>query len=162
MGRKSLAGPRRSQIIEGLRAAILKHGIAEASVQRIAAEANLPAGLVHHYFVSKEDLLIATVDQVVAELSVPLRAELDVLDPERTLARGLDFLFIELPADRDRSILFAEIGVAAIRRPQLRKRLAELDAEIVTEITCMLDRLPECQGRHAENADFAMLLLCLL
>jgi AcrR family transcriptional regulator len=162
MGRPSLAGPRRSQIIEGLRAAILKHGISGASVQRIAAEANLPAGLVHHYFVSKEDLLIATVDQVVEDLAGPLRAELRVLDPERALARGLDFLFIELPADRDRSILFAEIGVAALRRPQLRKRFAALNAEIVAELTDMLDRLPECQGRHTDNAELAMLLICLL
>jgi len=162
MGRPSLAGPRRSQIIDGLRAAIVKHGIAEASVQRIAAEAKLPAGLVHHYFVSKEDLLIATVDQVVESLSAPLRAELQVLDPERALARGLDFLFIELPAERDRSVLFAEIGVAALRRPQLRKRLASLNTEIIDELTAMLDRLPDCQGRRAENAEFAMLLVCIL
>jgi TetR/AcrR family transcriptional repressor of bet genes len=162
MGRPSLAGPRRIQIVEGLRAAILKHGIAEASVQRIAAEAHLPAGLVHHYFVSKEDLLIATVDQVVEDLRTPLRAELDILDPERALARGLDFLFIELPADRTRSVLFAEIGVAALRRPQLRRRFAALNAEIVAELTAMLNRLPDCQGRHAENADLAMMLVCLL
>src|SRR5689334_11875238 len=142
MGRPSLAGPRRSQIIEGLCAAIVKHGVTGASVQRIAAEAGLPAGLVHHYFVSKEDLLIATVDQVVSDLAEPLRAELRVLDPERALARGLDFLFLELPADRDRSILFAEIGVAAVRRPQLRKRFAALNAEMAAEITDMLDRLP--------------------
>jgi TetR/AcrR family transcriptional repressor of bet genes len=162
MGRPSLAGPRRSQIIQGLRAAILKHGIAEASVQRIAAEANVPAGLVHHYFVSKEDLLIATVEQIVEDLRTPLRAELDVLDPERALARGLDFLFIEFPADRERSVLFAEIGVAALRRPQLRKRLAALDVEIVAELTTLLDRLPDCQGRHADNADLATMLICLL
>jgi AcrR family transcriptional regulator len=162
MGRPSLAGPRRSQIIEGLCAAIVKHGVTGASVQRIAAEAGLPAGLVHHYFVSKEDLLIATVDQVVSDLAEPLRAELRVLDPERALARGLDFLFLELPADRDRSILFAEIGVAAVRRPQLRKRFAALNAEMAAEITDMLDRLPECQDRHEDNADFAWLLICLL
>ena len=41
MGRRSLAGPRRSQIIDGLRSAILKHGIAEASVQRIASALTL-------------------------------------------------------------------------------------------------------------------------
>jgi AcrR family transcriptional regulator len=162
MGRPSLAGPRRGQIVAGLRCAILKHGLAGASVQRIAAEANLPAGLVHHYFVSKEDLLIATVDHVVEELRNPLRAELDVLDPERALARGLDFLFIELPADRTRSVLFAEVGVAALRRPQLRRRFADLNASIVLELTALLDRLPDCQGRHAENADLAMLLICLL
>lgn len=162
MGRPSLAGPRRSQIMEGLRAAILKHGIAEASVQRIAAEATLPAGLIHHYFVSKEDLLIATVEQVVEDLRTPLRAELDVLDPERALARGLDFLFLEFPADRERSVLFAEIGVAALRRPQLRKRLAALNAELVTELTALLDRLPDCQNRRADNADLAMMLICLL
>jgi AcrR family transcriptional regulator len=148
--------------VEGLRAAILKHGIAEASVQRIAAEANLPAGLVHHYFVSKEDLLIATVDQVVEDARTPLRAELDVLDPERALARGLDFLFIEYPADRDRSVLLSEIGVAAFRRPQLRKRLAALNEEIVAELTALLDHLPECRDRHADNADLARMLICLL
>jgi len=162
MGRPSLAGPRRRQIIEGLRAAILKHGIADASVQRIAAEANLPAGLVHHYFVSKEDLLIATVDQVVEDARTPLRAELDVLDPERALARGLDFLFIEYPADRDRSVLLSEIGVAAFRRPQLRKRLAALNEEIVAELTALFDHLPDCRDRHADNADLARMVICLL
>ena len=162
MGRPSLAGPRRNQIISGLRAAILKHGIAAASVQRIAAAAGLPAGLVHHYFVSKEDLLIATVDQIVEDLRTPLRAELDVLDPERALVRGLDFLFIELPADRTRSVLFAEISVAALRRPQLRRRLAALNEEVVSELTALLDRLPDCHGRHAENADVALMLVCLL
>src|SRR5882672_8630230 len=123
MGRPSLAEPRRRQIVDGLRTAIVKHGLAGASVQRIAANAGLPAGLIHHYFTSKEDLLIATVDQVVADARDPLKAELDVLDPERALERALDFLFLEVPADRDRSVLFAEIGVAALRRPQLRRRL---------------------------------------
>jgi len=80
MGRPSLAEPRRRQIIDGLRAAIVKHGLAEASVQRIAAEADLPAGLVHHYFASKEDLLIAAVDQIVDDARGPIKAQLDVLE----------------------------------------------------------------------------------
>src|SRR6185295_19860928 len=135
MGRPSLAEPRRRQIIDALRAAIVKHGLAGASVARIAAEAGMPAGLVHHYFVSKEDLLIATVDQVVEDARTPLMAEIGVLDPDRALARALDFLCLEMPADRARSVLFAELGVAALRRPQLRRRLATLDAEIVSELT---------------------------
>ena len=138
MGRPSLAEPRRRQIIDGLRAAIVKHGLAEASVQRIAAEADLPAGLVHHYFESKEDLLIAAVDQIVDDARGPIKAELDVLDPERALERALNFLFLELPTDRTSSILFAEIGVAALRRPQLRRRLADLTAYMIAELTALL------------------------
>jgi TetR/AcrR family transcriptional repressor of bet genes len=162
MGRPSLAEPRRRQIIDGLRAAIVKHGLAGASVQRIAAKAGLPAGLVHHYFVSKEDLLIATVDQMVEDARSPIKAELDVLDPERALSRGLDFLFMELPADRDRSILFAEIGVAAFRRPQLRRRLAALNAEVIAELTALLDRLSDRARHHDGNVDLATSLVCLL
>jgi TetR/AcrR family transcriptional repressor of bet genes len=162
MGRPSLAEPRRRQIIDGLRAAIVKHGLAGASVQRIAANAGLPAGLVHHYFDSKEDLLIATVDQLVEDARSPIMVELGVLDPERALARGLDFLFLEVPADRDRSILFAEIGVAAFRRPQLRRRLAALNAELVAELTALIGRLPDRQRRHDANVDVATALLCLL
>jgi TetR/AcrR family transcriptional repressor of bet genes len=162
MGRPSLAEPRRRQIIDGLRTAIIKHGLAEASVARIAAAAKVPAGLVHHYFASKEDLLIATIDQVVADLRAPLMAELDVLDPERAFARALDFLFLEVPADQARRVLFAEIWLAALRRPQLRRRVAALYAEMVAELTALLDRLPDRRTRHAENADLATLLICLL
>ena len=90
MGRPSLAEPRRRQIIDGLRSAIVKHGLADASVQRIAGYAGVPAGLIHHYFDSKEDLLIATVDLVVEDAREPIKAELDVLDPERALERALD------------------------------------------------------------------------
>jgi TetR/AcrR family transcriptional regulator, transcriptional repressor of bet genes len=161
MGRPSLAEPRRRQIVDALRATIVKHGLAGASVQRIAAEAGVPAGLIHHYFASKEDLLIATVDQVVEDLRAPLMAELDVLDPDRALARALDFLFIEAPAERMRSVLFAEIGTAALRRPQLRKRIAALNAEVVKEIAALLDRLPDRRGHAVENEDLATAIACL-
>jgi TetR/AcrR family transcriptional repressor of bet genes len=162
MGRPSLAEPRRRQIIAGLRTAIVKYGLAAASVQRIAGKAGLPAGLVHHYFASKEELLIATVDQLVEDARSPIMAELTVLDPERALERGLDFLFLEVPADRERSILFEEIGVAALRRPQLRQRLAALNAEMVDELTAALDRLPDRVRLHDANLDLATMLLCLL
>jgi TetR/AcrR family transcriptional repressor of bet genes len=162
MGRPSLAEPRRRQIVDGLRTAIVKHGLADASVQRIAGYAGVPAGLIHHYFVSKEDLLIATVDQVVEDAREPIKAELDVLDPERALERALDFLFIEVPADRDRSILFEEIAVAAVRRPQLRRRLAALSAYMTDELTALLDRLPDRARQHDANVDLATMVLCLL
>ena len=161
MGRPSLAEPRRRQIIEGLRTAIVKHGLADASIQRIAEEAGVPAGLVHHYFASKEALLIATVDQVVAEQRDPLLAEIAILDPERALARALDYLFLEVPADRPQNVLFAEIGVAALRRPQLRRRIAALNAEIIRELAALLGRLPDLDGRDADNADLALLLMTL-
>src|SRR6266403_1463989 len=149
MGRPSLAEPRRRQIIDGLRAAIVEHGLAEASVQRIAASANLPAGLVHHYFESKEDLLIAAVDQIVDDARGPLK-------------RALDVLFLEVPTDRTSSILFAEIGVAALRRPQLRRRLADLTAYMIAELTALLDRLPDRARRHDDNVDLATMIICLL
>ena len=161
MGRPSLAEPRRRQIVDALRATIVKHGLEGASVQRIAKAAGVPAGLIHHYFDSKEALLIATVDQIVDELKAPLKAELDVLDPERALARALDFLFLEIPTERMRSVLFAEIGTAALRRPQLRRRIAALNAEVVAELCALLDRLPDRHGRDADNAELAMVISCL-
>jgi AcrR family transcriptional regulator len=161
MGRPSLAEPRRRQIIDGLRDAIVKHGLAEASVQRIALAAGVPAGLIHHYFASKEDLLIAAVDQIVEDARGPLKAELDVLDPERALARALDFLFLEAPADRERSILFNEIGVASFRRPQLRRRLAALTEYMIAELVALLDHLPDRSRRDEENAELANTIVCL-
>jgi transcriptional repressor BetI len=61
---------RRRQLIEATIASIHDVGFSEASVQRIAAKAGVSAGIVHHYFEDKGELLEATLRQLGANLSV--------------------------------------------------------------------------------------------
>lgn len=62
-------GPiRRKQLIEAAIAVIHEQGFASATVARIAGRAGMSAGLVHHYFKDKDELLFATMRHLLAEL----------------------------------------------------------------------------------------------
>jgi TetR/AcrR family transcriptional regulator, transcriptional repressor of bet genes len=61
---------RRRQLIEATIASIHDVGFSESSVSRIAAKAGVSAGIVHHYFEDKGELLEATLRQLGANLSI--------------------------------------------------------------------------------------------
>ena len=60
---------RRRQLIQATIASIHDVGFSESSVSRIAAKAGVSAGIVHHYFEDKGELLEATLRQLGANLS---------------------------------------------------------------------------------------------
>ncbi len=68
MPKLGMAQIRRRQLVEAAIVAIHEHGFANATVARIAAQAGISAGMVHHYFKDKDELLFATMRHLLAEL----------------------------------------------------------------------------------------------
>jgi AcrR family transcriptional regulator len=66
-------GSTRERLIESARACLLEHGHAACSVKRIAAHAGVNHGLVHHYFGSKEGLLLAVIEREAEGIRDSLR-----------------------------------------------------------------------------------------
>ena len=66
MGRKPNTESRRHQIIDALLLEIAETGYERASTVSIAARAGLAPGLIHYHFKSKEEILLALVDELVA------------------------------------------------------------------------------------------------
>ncbi len=66
MPRPSNTAARRSEIVQGLLTVMAREGYDAASVLKIAAAAGLTAGLVHYHFESKQQVLVALVDHLVA------------------------------------------------------------------------------------------------
>lgn len=70
-------GPlRRRQLIDAAIASIHEYGFADATVARIAAKAGVSAGIVHHYFADKDDLLFETMRRMLSELRADLLGRL--------------------------------------------------------------------------------------
>ena len=76
MPKLGMAPIRRKQLVEAAIAAIHEHGFANATVARIAAQAGISAGMVHHYFKDKDELLFATMRHLLAELRTDAVARL--------------------------------------------------------------------------------------
>lgn len=66
MGRPSNAAERRLQLVEATLRVMAHTGFDGASVQAIAKEAGLAAGLLHHHFGSKAEILYALLDHLEA------------------------------------------------------------------------------------------------
>jgi TetR/AcrR family transcriptional regulator, transcriptional repressor of bet genes len=68
MPKLGMAPIRRRQLIDAAIAVIHEDGFSQATVARIARRAGISAGLVHHYFRDKDELLFATMRHLLAEL----------------------------------------------------------------------------------------------
>ncbi len=67
---------RRQQLIDATIASIAVRGFADTTVKRISAEAGVSTGIVHHYFGGKDDLLFATMRNLLQGLGDNTAAKL--------------------------------------------------------------------------------------
>ncbi len=70
MGRPSISEQRRIEIGRALQACMVRKGSYEAtSVKDIAQEAGIATGLVHHFFTSKDEILLLMADNALLDIS---------------------------------------------------------------------------------------------
>ena len=70
----------RAAIVRGALQALEAHGIANTTTRKIAAEAGVRLATLHYHFDSKDALLLAVLDALVAELAQILRDETQTTD----------------------------------------------------------------------------------
>lgn len=129
----------RGDILIAARHAFAARGFAGASVRGIAAEAGVDAALVHHYFETKEQLFLATVN-------IPIVLT-DLLD--QVTATGLDGLGDRLIRailavwDSDLQPSLVAAVRTALTDPNLTRSISEfLTLEVISRILRAVD-LPE-------------------
>jgi AcrR family transcriptional regulator len=90
---------RRRQLLELSTELFARHSYAELSMADIAREAGISKALLYHYFPSKQELFVATLQEAAAE--VGRRTEPDpALPPAEALAKSLD-AFLEWVEQND-------------------------------------------------------------
>lgn len=102
-------------------------GHAGVSTRALAQEASANHGLVHYYFGSMENLLARVLERFTERLIARQRAmysapDVPFADKWRTAMRYLD-------ADRSYQKVWYELQALAWNRPELRERVARVDAE---------------------------------
>lgn len=74
---------RRNSLIRATILAIHARGTMDVTMREIAARANVSLGLAHHYFDSKNALMIAAMRFIMADYSVQVRKSLDAASTPR-------------------------------------------------------------------------------
>lgn len=124
----------RALIVEAAELVMLEEGYAAASTRRVAARAGLKPSLVHYYFPTTEDLLLAVNDKGAAESDRRLAEALNSADPVRALWKML--------INGSQTALALETMALARHRKAIRTRIAhhveEVRARQVAALTQLL------------------------
>jgi AcrR family transcriptional regulator len=105
---------------------LVESGHASITTRRLAEEAEANHGLVHYYFGSIENLFVRVLERFTDRLIERQRrmyaSDVPFIEKWRTAMRYLD-------ADRDYQRVWYELQALAWSRPELRERVATVDAE---------------------------------
>ena len=112
----------RTAFLDAAERLLVEEGRAGISTRRLAREAGLNHGLVHYYFGSVENLMLAVferfTDRLVERQRVMYAADRPFLDKWRT---AMGFMEEDLAAGYPK--VWAELQAAAMNHPELQRRL---------------------------------------
>ena len=119
------AAARREQVLRAARRCFARQGFQATTMQQICAESALSPGAVYGYFASKEDLVLAIADEVLARVvpRLDLPAATGGLPPLSEVVTRLTAVLEEGGDDLAR--LAVQVWAAALGDPQLAARLAD-------------------------------------
>jgi AcrR family transcriptional regulator len=124
---RELGGERATRIVDAMRSSVASRGIAGATFERVAAEAEVSRGLLHYYFGTKERLLVEVVRRDseirVARLDEPLAAASSVDEVLDVLVSSLLDLIENEPGF---FVLLLEVFTAGRRHPEIQREVAEM------------------------------------
>lgn len=109
----------RERLIAAARRCLLQHGHHGCSVKRIAAAAEANQGLVHHYFGSKEELLVTVLEREVETVR-------DAMPPPGSADFMGRFARPMLLAHPDRVALLGEFLALSRESPRIAEGLADV------------------------------------
>lgn len=137
------AQQRAQQIVDAAARVMARKGYGGTTMKDIAAEAGIAPGLIHYYFDSKEDLLLA----VTGGLCVQMRADAEQafaasgdLPPIARAWAALEATKVHLGRP-DQQRLFLETVTLALSEPRVREQLATFYESMLDASTAMVAEL---------------------
>ncbi|MDY6904505.1 MAG: TetR/AcrR family transcriptional regulator [Thermodesulfobacteriota bacterium] len=151
MSRKNLQNERRQQILNALHKRLLLKPFDQTSIKEIAEEAGLNHGMLHYYFKSKKEILLAYIDHSIDMYSALyadwLQENRDKCKRrEDILSASLDFMTQKITFNRDLSRIFIEIWEIGNYNEKVKHKLKEAYREWISTASGFLaDQLDDSE-----------------
>ncbi len=146
-GRAAISRRRRGEIVRAAATVLGRLGCADTSMKEIAREAGVAPGLLHYYFESKDELLLAVVGELDRQMSEAWTAAVDGIDdPLERLVSALDAAADRCARHPELWRALLDVSMLSLSNPALQSRCQELRARVASgieaEVRGALGRLP--------------------
>lgn len=136
-----------------------REGYERATIAEIAREAGLAPGLLHYHFGSKQEILVASVERLVARLEARFSARLETAgdDPRARLQAFVD-AHVALgddhdPRDDPRAVAaWVVIGAEAVRLPEVRALYSAAIVASLSRLRALVAACLRAEARPTRNA----------
>ena len=138
----------RKHLMSAARDIFAKDGFEHARIEEIAARAGKTRGAFYANFDDKEDVFFAILEEDIIRSQKKINPLLQEASTKEERIQALSGHFAELLRDHQRTLLYLEFKLYAIRHPRKRKRLAQLHAAMCvrTYMTDVEKWFPETAG----------------
>jgi AcrR family transcriptional regulator len=137
------AQQRAQQIVDAAGRVMSRKGYGGTTMKDIAAEAGIAPGLIHYYFDSKEDLLLAVTGSLCQQMRRDAEVAFAASGDAPPIARA--WAALEATKDHlarpDQQRLFVETITLALSEPRVREQLAALYDNLIDTSTAMVEEL---------------------
>jgi TetR/AcrR family transcriptional repressor of bet genes len=159
MPKLGMAPIRRKQLVEAAIAVIHEQGFANATVARIARQAGISSGMVHHYFRDKDDLLFTTMRHLLAELRADALMRLSgASSPHQRVCAIIDACFGEVQFEEQVFSAWLALYGNARHSDRLRKIVSLYHRRLKSSLVHELRRiLPEAEAPRLADGIGAMI-----
>ncbi len=133
---------RREQIADALLRVVARGGLSEVSLRRVANEAGVTAGMVQHYFASKDEMMSFAMRAASARYEERISEAVGALGPDAapaaTVRAVLANYIPQSPAELSDGRISLEFQSYAGSRDDLSRWLADGDAQLLTWLTALV------------------------
>jgi len=161
MGRKDLASERQDSILDAMERCIAKYGLQGTTLEKIASEAGINRGLIHHYMGNRDDVVQLMVERLLEKYQTSFKnysaTRPEISQNEIVIDYYFDAWFDLAPKD---DILILELLAESERDPHIHKLLLNLYAGFESMIAKELIRLfPNAETRYLHSVSYALMVL---
>jgi AcrR family transcriptional regulator len=140
-GRAAISRRRRGEIVRAAATVLGRLGCSDTSMKEIAREAGVAPGLLHYYFESKDELLVAVVGELDQQLGEAWAGAVEGSDdPLERLVAALDAIAERCARHPELWRALLDVSMLSLSNPVLRARCQELRTRFANGIEAEVRR----------------------
>lgn len=152
--KKQKSEQKREQIIRGLMHVMAEKGYERASINAIAKEAKLTSGLVHYYFKTKQEILVALTESIGQRFETRYQRRMEGVSaaPQQRLDAFIDaYLELDEYTDPTAVVCWVVLGGESLHLPEVKQTYLEVVRASLAQLKLHLTEVLAAEGRTTDQ-----------
>jgi AcrR family transcriptional regulator len=126
VSKADVASERKDQIVRATVECVTKYGYHNFSMQDVARVAGVSKGIIHYYFLNKDELMMSVLDKVAADIERVLAADMQSIDdPRKKMEIFVNVCFDVVRSTREYYQVSMDFWTQINQKPEVKKVIAQ-------------------------------------